>query len=308
MTGAFATLVTLLRRLAQNWPSKLAALAIAFLIWLFVTSSATTTTQRSLVLPLVIEGIDEDEAAVGLPEFVEVSVSGPSARIDRLRPDMLRATLDLNDIDGDFERPVVVQSPQEIRLLRVEPADVIGFVETVARRALPVVTGVTGALPEGRLLGVRAEPAQVTAVGRGPVLDTVQRIVALAPAAGGEAAPLALDGEGRSVSGVRFEPPTVRVTVTEREALITAEVPVDLAMPTATGLVATALERTTVRLAGPVAALAPLERVRATVEPPTGDVAPGRYTLPVRLDLPDGVVALDTLTAVLQFERAPLEP
>src|SRR5690606_6031456 len=152
MTGAFATLVTLLRRLAQNWPSKLAALAIAFLIWLFVTSSATTTTQRSLVLPLVIEGIDEDEAAVGLPEFVEVSVSGPSARIDRLRPDMLRATLDLNDIDGEFERPVVVQSPQEIRLLRVEPADVIGFVETVARRSFPVVTGLTGDLPEGRLL------------------------------------------------------------------------------------------------------------------------------------------------------------
>jgi YbbR domain-containing protein len=308
MTGAFATLVTLVRRLAQNWPSKLGALALAFVIWLFVTSSATTTTQRSLVLPLVIEGIDEDEAAVGLPEFVEVSVSGPSARIDRLRPDMLRATLDLNDIDGDFERPVVVQSPQEIRLLRVEPADVIGFVETVARRAFPVVTGVTGSLPEGRLLRVSAEPAQVTAVGRGQVLDTVARVVALAGIAGGEAAPLALDGEGQPVSDVRFEPLTVRVTVTDREALITTEVRVDLATPTATGLVATTPERTTVRVAGPVAALATLERVRATVEPPTGDVAPGRYTLPVRLDLPDGVVALDTLTAVLQFERAPLEP
>ncbi|MFO7545027.1 MAG: hypothetical protein R6W77_05985 [Trueperaceae bacterium] len=308
MTGAFATFVTLLRRLAKNWPSKLGALLIAFVIWLFVTSSATTTTQRSLVLPLVIEGVDEDEAAVGLPEFVEVSVSGPSARIDRLRPDMLRATLDLNDIDGDFERPVVVQSPQEIRLLRVEPADVIGFVETVARRTFTVVTGVTGSLPEGQLLGAVAEPAQVTVVGRGQVLDTVARVVALAPAAGGEAAPLALDVEGQPVADVRFEPPQVRVTVTEREALITTEVRIDLATPTATGLVAMTLERSTVRLAGPVAALATLERVGATVEPPTGDVAPGRYTLPVRLDLPNGVVALDTVTAVLQFERAPLEP
>jgi len=308
MTGAFATLVTLLKRLAQNWPSKLGALLIAFVIWLFVTSSATTTTQRSLVLPLVIEGIDEDEAAVGLPEFVEVSVSGPSARIDRLRPDMLRATLDLTDIDGEFERPVVVQSPQEIRLLRVEPADVIGFVETESRRPVAVVPGVTGSLPDGRLLAVTVEPAQVTMIGRSQVLDNVARVVALAPVAGGDADPLALDGSGVPVADVRFEPARVTVNVTQREALVSREVAVELTPPAAAGLVAVTLERNTARVAGPVAALATLERVQGTVQPPTGDVAPGRYTLPVRLDLPNGVVALDTVTAVLQFERAPLEP
>ncbi len=308
MTGAFATLVTLLKRLAQNWPSKVGALLIAFLVWAFVTSSTTTTTQRSLLLPLVIEGLDEDEAAVGLPEVVEVSVSGPSARIDRLRADMLRATLDLTDVAGPFQRPIVVQSPQEVRLLRVEPSDVIGFVETVARVPKAVEVGLTGVPPQDRLLSTIVAPRQVTMVGRSQVLDEVERVVALVPPEGGEAAPLALDGAGSPVAEVRFEPDTVVVTVTQREALVTAQVAVDLTPPVATGLVATSLERATVRVAGPASALAALDRVGGTVEPPTGDVTAGRYTLPVRLDLPNGVVALETVTAVLQFERAPLQP
>lgn len=308
MTGAFATLMTLLKRLAQNWPSKVGALLIAFLVWAFVTSSTTTTTQRSLLLPLVIEGLDEDEAAVGLPEVVEVSVSGPSARIDRLRADVLRATLDLTDVAGPFQRPIVVQSPQEVRLLRVEPSDVIGFVETVARVPKAVEVGLTGVPQQDRLLSTVVAPRQVTMVGRSQVLDEVERVVALVPPEGGEAVPLALDDAGSPVAEVRFEPDTVVVTVTQREALVTAQVAVDLTPPVATGLVATSLERATVRVAGPASALAALDRVRATVEPPTGDVTAGRYTLPVRLDLPNGVVALETVTAVLQFERAPLQP
>ena len=39
MSGAWATFRAVLERLTRNWPTKLAAVGIAFLLWLFVTNS-----------------------------------------------------------------------------------------------------------------------------------------------------------------------------------------------------------------------------------------------------------------------------
>jgi len=43
--------------------------------------------------------------------------------------------------------------------------------------------------------------------------------------------------------------------------------------------------------------------VRFTTQPPE----PGEYTLPVTLGLPDGIVALETPTALVRLERPPLK-
>ncbi|HLV12566.1 MAG TPA: hypothetical protein VKY42_08975, partial [Trueperaceae bacterium] len=93
MTGIAATVRALLHRLSRNWVPKVASLVIAFLVWLFVTSSSAALTQRSLFLPLQVDGVEQGFVPVGLPQSVAVSVSGPSLRVDRLTPDMLRASL-----------------------------------------------------------------------------------------------------------------------------------------------------------------------------------------------------------------------
>ena len=309
MSGAWATFRAVLERLARNWPTKLAAVGIAFLLWLFVTNSNTTTSQRGILLPLVVEGVAEDQVAVGLPTTVAVSVSGPSSRINRLTQEMLRATLDLNEISGAFEQPITVQAPQEIEVESVEPALVIGFLESITSSSLAVQVALTGQRPPSALLEASATPPSVTLTGRSQVLDSVQRAVAIAPATGGGLAPvIVLDGEGNPVDGVTVEPPEVAVAVATRDALVIKEVAVTFDAPSGPSLVSATLSGQTVEVAGSEAALEGVESVTATVDAPTGGVDPGRYTFPVRLDLPEGVVALTTPTATLQYVREPLDP
>lgn len=306
MTGAWAALVALLQRLLRNWPSKLVSLLAAFVVWALVTSASTSITQRSFLLPLQVEGIDEGAVAVGVPEVVEVSVSGPSSRIDRLRADQLRATIDLSDATQNFERQIQVQAPGEIRLLHVNPEGVIGFLEQVARHDITVEVALLGTAPAGTELTGAAQPQRVTVSGRSQVLSQVTRAVAVAPARGGEVELLALDARGQPVTGVTFEPSSVTVTFTSTSVLRTKEVPLVFSPPQTPDLISVSLSSETVTVAGSPAALEALTGVAGTVEPPTVENATGRYTLPVRLTLPSGVVAVSTPTATLQYAPGPL--
>ncbi len=309
MIGIAATLRALLARLRRNWAPKLVSLVIAFLIWVFVTSSSASLTQRSMLVPLQVDGVEEGFVPVGLPQSVAVSVSGPSLRVDRMTPDMVRASLDLSAANGEFTRPIVVQSPQDIRVLQVEPAEVIGFLETITTSTTTVTIALTGDRPAGVLLEAEATPAAVTLTGRSQVLDQVVRVLAFAPAVGGGVARLvAVDELGEPVTEVEFAPPTVTVAVNTRPALDMREVAVDLQRPASSRIAAVTLNDPVVRVAGPPAALVDLGAVTGTVDPPTGAMDPGRYTLPVRLALPEGVFALQTPTATLQFVSVPLEP
>lgn len=309
MTGLAATLKALLQRLTRNWVPKAGSLVIAFLIWLFVTSSSASLTERSMFLPLQVDGVEEGFVPVGLPPTVAVSVSGPSLRVDRLTPDMLRASLDLTGTSGEFTEDVRVQAPQDIRVLRVEPAEVIGFLETITTSTVAVTVALTGDPPAGVLVEAEAEPAAVTLTGRSQVLDRVARVLAFAPAVGGGVARLvAVDAAGVPVPDVEFAPASVTVSVSTRPALVTREVVVELSAPSGPEVGAVTLNEPRVTVAGPPDVLAGLSSVPGTVDAPTGPLDPGRYTLPVRLALPEGVVAMQTPTATLQYLRQPLAP
>ncbi len=308
MSAEKITIGWLLRRSARSWRPKLASLVAAVLVWLFVTSSSVTTTQRNLTLPLVVEGVSEDQVAVGLPTIVEVAVSGPAPRVDRLRPDMLRATLDLTDAVGAFERGITVQPPPEIRVLEVVPADVIGFLESVTSRQVPVSAALTGPLPENLLVSPVVSPESVTLTGRGQVLDRVASVLAVTGVGGGDALLVALDAAGAPVSELSIAPATAQVTVQARGALVIKTVTVELARPSAANLTSVTLSSETVDIAGESSVLAGIDSVAGSVEAPAGAVEPGRYTLPVRLELPSGVAPLTNPTATLVYVDSPVQP
>ena len=111
MNGIAGLARELALRLVRNWPRKVMALLAAAGFWWLVTTTTTTITQRNFSVPLLVEGVEEEDLAVGVPDFVDVGVSGPGPRIDRLRPDQIRATLDLAGAVGDFDRQIVVQTP-----------------------------------------------------------------------------------------------------------------------------------------------------------------------------------------------------
>ncbi|HEX7004494.1 MAG TPA: CdaR family protein [Trueperaceae bacterium] len=301
----------LLSILLHAWPQKLGALVLATLIWMFVNVNDTSITQRSLFVPISVEGLQSNSVATGLPEFVEVTVAGPSGQVDRLRPDNFQAVLDLEGQSGSFEEPITVLSPQAVELRRVNPSDVIGTVEAVTEKTVPVDVVIIGSGPGDVKVITTVEPAEVTVRARSSTLAQVARALApVRPAPGDRATtPFAVNTAGLPVSGVQIQPSEVQVSVAEQPVLITRDVPVDLQTPAVPGFTVTAgLEQEQVRLVGPPSILASLESVPATVSLQTEEPQVGGYTLPVTLELPEGVQAVGTVAANVRLSRPPVRP
>lgn len=287
------------RRLLDHWPQKLGALVLAVLIWILVSTSETTTTQRSLLVPLSVEGVGERRVAVGLPDFVEVTISGPSNRVDRLRPENIEAVLDLTGLQGEFQQTIDVRPPQGIDLIRVNPEQVIGFLEQVSTKQVPVEVVWLQEPPPDVLLEASAEPSTISVSARDEILQRV--VVALAPAVPqeGEAtvSVFAASAAGLPVREVTLTPPEVSVTASSRPIMVRAQIPLELA-PLSVERVRTAqLTQESVEVVGPPSQVEALDTVVAHVDPATVPAAPGRYTLAVRLELPADVVAVETPAA-----------
>jgi YbbR domain-containing protein len=299
-------------RLRHNGPSKLGALFVALFIWTVVATDETTTAQRSLLVPLVVEGLEADRVAVGLPEFVEITVSGVSSRVDRLRPESFDAVLDLTSVVGTFQLDVSVAPPQGIRLERVVPSEVIGELEPVTSVEVPVRVSVAGALGPDERLAADATPAVARVRGRAAVVAQVAAVVAPVAAeqartdASAAVVPFAVDATGRPVLDVAITPEQVTVAMAVEAVRVERRLPLRVASVVASGWSQVEDAPADVRVTGSASALAALEAIDATVDLPTEPPAPGRYTRPLDLALPDGVFALEAPTASLRYAPIPL--
>lgn len=290
------------RRVRQDWRGKVAAVLAAGVLWWIATSDPGTTTQRSLLVPLQVTGAEVDEVAVGVPARVEVVITGPSDRMDRLDAEDVDAVLDLADIDGEFARDVDARVPQTLRVERVVPSEVIGRLEAVRSAELPIRPLV--ALPNGGgvPVAISVDPARASVEARDPVLAQVAELIA--PLAtlddtGREVVLVPVDAAGVPVPEARVVPATARVDVRLEPARTAVSRPVR-AVPPGDGVEIVALRPETLELIGPPDVLDALAFVPARVPDATSALPAGRYDLPVRLELPAGVASNVTVVATVR--------
>ena len=252
---------------------------LATLLWLFVSTNETATTQRGLLVPIVVTGVEDTQVAIGVPELIEVTVSGPSSRVDRLGPENIEAVLDLSGLEGEFERAISVLPPQGITLVNVNPSDVTGRLEAVLNKPVPVEVVLLSPLPDGLLLDLRSQPQQVIASGpSGPLDRTVRAIAAITMVQGTTQVNLfPADAGGQTVRDIVLLPSVSTVTAASRQALVIKEVAVEFVRPNNPALVGVIFETDRLPIAGPAVLLDTLESVQATVElttpyPTTGTV------------------------------------
>ena len=308
------TLLDLLDRLLiQNAPRKLGALAVAIVVWLFVATDTATIAQRSLLVPIVVEGVSAEQVVVGLPQFAEVTVSAPTTRIDRLRPESFEAVLDLAGVSGDFQERVSVAPPQGIVLERVVPSEVIGIVESVARAEVPVVASVLG--EAGGDLRVRATvtPAQAQVRGRSAVVARAVAVVVPLPvgdtlgATAMSGTGFAVDATGRPLPEVAIEPQSFVLGWDLEPVILERTLPLRVAPPPDGPWSAPLGAPSEVTVVGPRSSVTPLEEVVVDVELPTGDLESGRYTATLRPRLPADVLAIEIPTVEFDY-TAPTNP
>lgn len=283
-------------RLLHHGTLKLGALLVAAIFWLFVRTDETVISQRTLRAPLNIEGVGAAQTVLGVPERIEVRLSGPSNRISSLNPEGVDAVLDLRGVVGEFEQPVRVFPPEGITLLSVNPTEVLGRVEQQVEKSVPVRALGFGEAPADTVTEIRTRPAQLTVSGaETQVARVTQALVPVELGAPGETGtPYAADAEGAPVRDVSLTPETVALELEPRRVMSVRQVPLVLgALEIAGGEVeAASLSTDSVRVVGPYEVIAELQQVVATpAETPV--LTPGRYTLETALALPEGVSALD---------------
>ncbi|MBS3967223.1 MAG: hypothetical protein KGZ60_08240 [Truepera sp.] len=294
----------MIRRLTNHWPRKLGALVLAVMVWFFVATDEAAITQRTLLVPVSVEGLGPNQVAVGVPELVEVTVSGQAVRIEALRAEGLYAFLDLRGVGGAFDRPVRVLPPQGVSLVRVMPNEVIGFVEAMVSKSVPVRIALFADVPADAVFSVQVEPSTVTVKGQSQQVAQViaasgldegragSRVVRLYPA----------DALGQPVGGVALEPSEATVTIVEESVLHSRVVRLAVALPEVSPFVveSSSLSHEQITVIGSRHAVLGLTALEGVVDVPTA-LQPGTlYTLRVRPLLPDGVETSDEVFLSLQ--------
>lgn len=297
-----------LLRLRRDWPGKVGAVVVACVLWFVATSDPESTSQRSLLVPLAVTGAEANEVAVGVPSRVEVVVSGPSDRMSGLEADDVDAFLDLTDVDGEFAQSIEARVPSSLRLVGVVPNEVIGRLEAVRSRELPIQVTVASAREEQTVASLRVEPERATVEARDLVLAQVDAVVAARLAVDESVQSVvlvAIDSDGVPIPEARVVPPraTVELTLERRHAV--AVRPVVVAAPSSERITIESVVPAVVELVGPPSRLVEIETVSGRVPDATSSLPNGRYDLPVRLDVPPDVASRDQVIATVRIRSNP---
>ncbi|MDA8137332.1 MAG: diadenylate cyclase [Desulfobacteraceae bacterium] len=139
-------------------------------------------TMTSIEVPLEYLNRDSRMQIVSTSDnTVRLYLSGSSALLSSLRPDQVRAKLDLsNAVNGTNHFSLGADNvifPPGLRLSRIEPSDIKVVLDVPAKKAVPVQVDWVGALPEGLILeSVAVEPAKITVSGPQSVLGRTDTI------------------------------------------------------------------------------------------------------------------------------------
>ncbi len=292
------------KRLLNDWLAKLVALLLAIFLWSFVNSIQSAISQRNLTVPLS-PLIQPSQIATGIPDKVEIVVSGKSQLIKKLKVEDINVVLDLLELEGKFKETVHVAVPLGISLVKVNPKEVIGTVESLVKTSLPVKVSF---LPLNKtnydfLFSADVFPQNVAALGTADLVEEAVAAIALTTAVEGDVkVPLyAANMSGQALSEINLRPSEVTLSVHKVPVLHSKELPivVDFLRAENVKVQTSTLSKDTVVLVGANQQLENLTEVQANVN--LARLGLGEHDIELNWILPEGVKVLEAPTVKLKL-------
>jgi YbbR domain-containing protein len=230
------------RLLKNNTIVKVVAFFLASILWIYVTSEAlranTPEVSRQFRnVPLAWHNLDEGLAMLSIPGEIDVMLYGRADLINELTPANIRVYVDLQGIgEGQHRITPNVEVPRNIRVVSLNPQQVVIELEQVESPQLSVTLEVVGTPAEGFVVGEpRLLPATVFVTGPRSALALVDKVRVLISVDGANEdriqmiPAVALNANGIEVSNVEVHPAMVEVTipVSEPQLLVPVRVPLD---------------------------------------------------------------------------------
>lgn len=149
-------------------------------VWFSIAKGMDTLT--SVEVPLEYLNRNEGMQIISTSvNTVRLYLSGSSALIGSLRPDQVKAKLDLSRaVNGQNLFPLTKDNivlPPGVRLNRIEPPEVQVALDVPTKKELPVQVDWVGALPDGLILeSASVSPNRVVVIGAKAVLDQISTL------------------------------------------------------------------------------------------------------------------------------------
>ena len=318
-----------LRALMRNTPG-LAVLSflLAVVLWYFVTDTENPTLIDVYPSPISVEPVNVTEAlavANQLPA-VQVRISAPADRWERLTPANFKAVVDLNGFGArSQEVPVRVEvdGVRGVRVIDVQPRTIVVNLEDLATRQVSVAARAVGSPPLGYQIGA-VTPQTTSARVSGPesLVALIDQAVADVNVTGltvnvqQNVVLKAVGTGGAEIRGVRLEPTNVPVNVEVIQTTIVRTVPlaVDVAGEPDPGYAVSrvASSPSAIQVQGPIEVLQQIDRIRLSAVSVAG--ARSDVVRSVQIPLPAGLSYVDrdratvtvTITAAAGSRRTTL--
>jgi YbbR domain-containing protein len=290
---------TVLRnRFRQNLGIRIISLLLAVALWVFVNAGQHSSVEWFNV-PISYRGLPISFVMTNQhPDFVKIQVSGPQTLLSLVDPSRLMLRLDLNGVgvgQASFKiGPDAFGVPRGTAVTSISPSQIVLDIDKIIGRNVPVHLVTTGKAADGYQVGaieitppkvrVRAPSREVSNL---DVIDTEAiDVTGLANDTTHMAAVVLPDGM------MRVEPTQVMVKISFSPIVATRDfrsVPVAVR----NGDYRAKLEpaRTNLTLRGPTLQLRKLDLTGAVFVDGDG-MEPGSYTMPVQVQLPQGVELL----------------
>jgi len=309
-------LTRLVHFLVRNWPLKVAAVALASLLYAGRILSADTGVLRSRI-PVLWEHQPATTVVTQAPADIQVVRYVAPPGTGQLTPDDFRATVDLANVqpDGNPTNVGITVSPLDPRVtvIGVEPSQSQVVLERLQQKTVPVQIQL-GDVPTGLAVGQKtATPSSVEVSGPTSVIDRVVAARVLVPVESSEldvhkeARPAPIDASGQVITDrVEVKPETVQVDVTVQGDQSTRTLPVN---PVVTGvpppgfrLSKVTADPQSVVVKGDADAISTL--TQADTQPIQLSGITSEVKIPIPLALPEGVTApsVDKINVTIAVE------
>ena len=309
----------MIRIITRNWLPKLGSLVLAILLWLFVSNSSNVDASREFTIPVIYNGLENDQIVRGAPPSVLVKVLGKRNQLNALEPVNFSAFIDFRETDGEYEKDIQVVLPPGVdRLLSVTPRTAIGTVESIATKTVPVEASLIGSAPSNKQVNINLPISEANVLGFSSSLEQVTKVVATVPADASNTA-VSLFAANENNQPIRdttltVAPASIIVSVGYEDILFKKRIALNILEPSFEGIAPERIRLSSIQFSqdsievvGASELLEPLEEVAASVESITGELRTGEYTLQVVPDLPEGVTATEVATMTLSVTVLPEE-
>jgi YbbR domain-containing protein len=202
------------------------SLVLAVVVWISAVTAANPNIEQTRSVPLDLNGLDPDMMVVGnVATQVRVTLEAPSSVMDSMSASekAVQAWVDISGLEpGTHDLEVQVQINPAYRPVRRSSVipDIISItLEPILTRTYPVNLEMTGEPAVGYQKGrLSSEPSSITISGAASLVTQIEEVNASMDISGAtetierDVALVAVDQNGKPVSGVTITPSDVSVT------------------------------------------------------------------------------------------------